>query len=133
MATTGIVNGSLICIYVEGVKVAYLLSNSSSKSRATRKTSNKDSGQFETSLAGLISTGYECNGLMVEGSSYVTLYDLFIAGDSVTVMESSGVTGDIKYSQEAIITKLDRDNPHQENSTFSVSFEGTGDITKATI
>ncbi len=133
MATTGPVNGTLICIYVEGVKVAYLLSNSSSKQRATRDTTNKDSGQFQTLAAGIISTGYECEGLMVEGSSYVTLYDLFIAGDSVTVKESSAVTGDISYEQEAIMTKLDRTNPNQENSTFSVLFAGTGTITKATI
>lgn len=133
MATSGVVSGTDICIYANGVKMAYLLSNSASKSRSTRNTTNKDSGQFETHLAALISTGYEAEGLMVEGSSYVTLYDLFIAGSLVTVMESSGVTGDIKYSQDAVMTKLDRTNPHHENSTFTVSFVGSGTITKATI
>jgi hypothetical protein len=48
-------------------------------------------------------------------------------------MISSAITGDKKYSGSALLTNLKRTAGLEDNATFTVSFEGTGALTEATI
>ena len=135
MATTGIVNGTAIAIYVGGTKVANLISNDFNLSMATRETTNKDTSGWETSLGGLKSWECTAEGMFAEDASYGynDLYAVFIAGTAVTIMTSSQVSGDNKYTGQALLTKLDRAHGLEDNTTFTCSFKGTGAPTKAVI
>ena len=133
-ATAGIISGTLIGLYVAATKVAHLTANDFSISVQTRETTNKDTGGWDTFLAsnGTWTMGGEGNFAEDAAYGYEDLYDVMVAKTAVTVMTSSEVTDDKTYSGSAIITSLERSHPDKENVTFSVTFQGTGALTKAT-
>lgn len=133
--TSGIVNGTLIGLYVGGTKIANLVSNDLDLTMATRDTSNKDTVGWKTSLGGLMSWACSAEGMFDEAASYTftQLFDVFIARKAVTVVTQSAVTGDHSYTGTALMTSLKLSAPNEANSTFTVQFEGTGQLTKATI
>jgi TP901-1 family phage major tail protein len=135
MATTGIPNGTLICIYIGGVKVSNLTTNSHSVQMATRDASTKDSAGWKAVLGGQLSWSASCEGYFAEDATYAyeDMFDSMTARTAVTVMISSAVTGDIKYSGSAYITALERTAGVEDSVQFTCSLEGTGALSKATI
>jgi predicted secreted protein len=133
--TSGIVNGTLIGVYVDGTLVARAVSGDLDLTMATRDTSNKDTGGWEESLEGRMSWSCSAEGMMVQNLSgnYSTLFAKLTARATVTVMLSSTVTGDKKWSGSAFITNLKLTAADQSNTTFSCSFKGTGALTEATL
>lgn len=133
--TSGIVNGTLIALYVNGTKIANLVSNDLDLSMATRDTSNKDTSGWKTALGGLLNWSCSAEGQFDEAASftYTQLFDIITARTAVTVVVKSGVTGDHSYTGSALMTNLKLTAPKEENTTFSCSFEGTGSLVKATI
>ena len=137
MATSGIVNSTLISFYVAGVKVANATSVNFEVNTDLRETTNHDSGGYETNLAGKNSWGGGCEGFFAEdataGGGFDDFFSLWLAKAAFTVMISSAVTGDKKYSGSALLTNLKRDGGTEDNVKFSVSVKGTGALTEATI
>ena len=133
--TSGIVNGTLIGVYVDGTLVARAVSGDLDLTMATRDTSNKDTGGWEESLEGRMSWSCSAEGMMVQNLSgnYSTLFAKLTARATVTVMLSSTVTGDKKWSGSAFITNLKLTAADQSNTTFSCSFKGTGALTETTL
>lgn len=135
MATTGKQSGTLVALYMGGVKIAHLTSNSDSHTSATRDVTTKDSAGWEEVIVSLKSWEKSADGYFAEDSTYgyEDLYDAWAAGTALVVMVSSQVAGDVKYSGSAYITSLQRTAPKEETMTFSVTLKGTGAITKATV
>ena len=118
--TSGIVNGTLIGVYVDGTLVARAVSGDLDLTMATRDTSNKDTGGWEESLEGRMSWSCSAEGMMVQNLSgnYSTLFAKLTARATVTVMLSSTVTGDKKWSGSAFITNLKLTAADQSNTTW---------------
>ena len=135
MASTGILNGTLAKIQVGGVTVAHLTSNSLTLDHSTRDSSTKDSAGWKDSLEGQMSFSGSAEGFFAEDASYgyEDLYGEFILRSKVVVTWTTDVTGDQEYSGSCYITSLERTDGLEESSTFSVSLEGTGAVTKAVI
>ena len=135
MATVGEVNGTLVKIYVGGTAVSTLTSNSFSFSESPRETTSKDSGGYKTIAEGLRSWSGSGEGYFSEDATlgFEDLMDLYISRTEITIMESSAVSGDVTYSGAARITSLERTSPLEETVTFSISYEGSGAITKGTV
>jgi len=135
MPSTGILNGTLAKIQVAGTTIAHLTSNSLTFDMSTRDASTKDSSGWKESLEGQKSFSGSAEGFFAEDATYgyEDLYDVFAARTLVVVTWSTDVTGDIEYSGSCYITSLEKTDGLEESSTFSVSFEGTGAVTKATI
>lgn len=135
MASTGILNGTLAKIQVGGTTVAHLTSNSLTFDMATRDASTKDSAGWKESLEGQKSFSGTAEGFFAEDATYgyEDLYDAFTARNQVTVTWTTDVTGDQEYSGSCYITSLERTDGLEESSTFSVSFEGTGAVTKSAV
>ena len=135
MATSGIINGTLIKISFAGTVVAFLTSNDKTKEMSPRETSNKDSGGNKEILEGMKSWGGSGSGYMAEDAAfgYEDLWDLMETNAVVAILESSAVVGDVEYSGSAFITSLNRTSGLEESVTFDVSYEGTGAQTKAII
>lgn len=135
MASTGILNGTLAKIQVGGVTIAHLTSNSLTFDMSTRDSSTKDSNGWKESLEGQKSFSGSAEGFFAEDASYgyEDLYDVFIARTKVVVTWTTDVTGDMEYSGDCFITSLERTDGLEESSTFSVSFEGTGAVTKTAV
>ena len=51
----------------------------------------------------------------------------------LTVMFSTEVSGDYKYSGSAWLTSMSMDSPNEDNTTYSLSFSGTGALTQAAV
>ena len=135
MATSGIASGTLGAIYIGGTKIMHLTTNSFSTSIGTRSTLSKDSAGWDTHLTTVKSWKVSAEGLFTEdtGNGYEDLYDALVAGASVTLRLSSAVTGDKYYEGSVLVTSLEKSDPDNENSTWSVEFLGTGAITKAAV
>lgn len=138
MPTTGVINGTLLRLYIGGSAVAYATSCTLSMNTELRETIHKDnpgSGNRE------IETGQKSGSI-----SFDALYssdgaanapdDLFTTWDnrtSISWIISTEVAGDVKYTGSGYITSLELNAPVEENSTISGTIEIDGSITKATI
>lgn len=132
MPSTGILNGTLAKVKVAGTTIAHLTSNSLTFDMSTRDASTKDSAGWKESLSGQKSFSGSAEGFFAENASYgyEDLYDVFEARTKVEVIWTTSVVGDMQYRADCFITSLERTDGLEESSTFSVSFEGTGDVTK---
>lgn len=142
MATTGLVNGTLVALYkdVAGTptKVANLTSTDFELSKDTIDATNKDGGTYKEFLVGLSSWTMSAEGIFEEdgsatGISAKDLLDDVIAGAPITVVMTSLVGGDLKLSGSAVITSFAWSAPVNDIATFSVSLQGSGSLTVGTV
>ncbi len=142
MATTGLVNGTLIALYkdVAGTltKVANATSSDFELTRDTIDATNKDGGAYKEFLVGLAGWTMNAEGIFEEdggvtGISAKDLLDDIIAGTAITVVMTSNVSGDLKVTGSAIITSFSWNAPVNDVATFSVALQGTGTLTVGTV
>jgi len=135
MASTGIINATLLAVYVGAVKIDVQTSASLLITQSPRKSLNKDSAGWEANYSGAksweLSGDAEYKADATEGFS--ELFAAMIAGTEVTVKLSTAVSGDKEYSGTAQITKLDMSGGVEENGSISYSFTGSGALAPATI
>jgi TP901-1 family phage major tail protein len=138
MATTGLVNGTAVALYkdISGTptKIANLTSTDFELSKDTIDATNKDGGNYKEFLVGLSGWTMNAEGIFEEdggvtGISAKDLLDDIIAGAPITVVMTSLVSGDLKLSGSAIITSFAWNAPVNDVSTFSVSLQGSGELT----
>lgn len=134
MPSTGIINGTLLGVYVNGTLVAKSTSCSLEITQATRNTTTKDSNRWEEALASTRSWNINGDFLDAEDAAY-RFDDLFalLNGSAVTLKMSSEVTGDKYYTGSAILTSLKREAPMEDNATGAYAFKGTGPLSEATV
>lgn len=143
MATTGLVNGTLVALWkdIAGVptKVANLTSTDFEFSKDTIDATNKDGAGYKEFLVGLSSWTMNAEGIFEEDAgvganiSAKELLDDIIAGAPITAVMSSAETGDLKLSGSAVITSFSWNAPVNDVSTFSVSLQGSGALTVGTV
>jgi Phage tail tube protein len=135
MASSGIINGTLIKLKLAGSVVANLTSNDESLSTALRETTNKDSGGDASFLAGKRSAEYSAKLFMMEGATdgYSYLFGIWQGGTIVTAIMTSAITGDKQYTCSVLVKSLKRTNPMEANSEVDLSLQVTGAITESTI
>lgn len=133
MPTTGSINGTLYKITVGGTEIDSLTSNSATFTAETRDTTTKSSGGWKESQTTLKSGSYSAEIIVSLDDAYAMeeLYDAWVAGTPVSVVFTTGVTGDVQWSQNANITECSIEAPLEDNVTGSFSFEGTGPINKS--
>ena len=134
MATTGILNGTALLLYVDGTAVAHSTSHTLSVSHATRDATTKDSSGWEDALNGLRSWEASGEGLVAFDAAYgySDLFALITARSTVTIKLSTEVTGDKYYEGSALLTSLEESAGTEENISFSYTFKGTGALTEYT-
>ena len=143
-AQDGQINGTELGVYIGGVLVGYSTSATLNVNHSTRSTSNKEDGGWETAMEGYRNWDVSCDALYAwldpAGSaiSNKTLSDLFTAyittRASFTITfgstETTGI-GWTKYTGTAWMTSASLSAPNEDTSTFSVSFQGSGELTQA--
>jgi len=142
MATTGLVNGTLIALYkdVSGTltKIANLTSTDFELTKDTIDATNKDGSNYKEFLVGLSNWTMSCEGIFEEDGSTTNfspkdLLDDMIAGDAITVVMTSNVTGDLKLTGSAVMTSFAWNAPVNDVATFSCSLQGSGALTVGTV
>lgn len=135
MATTGVVNATLVGVYVGTTKIAHITSAQLSFSHSPREITSNDSAGWETMAAG--KRGWEMSGdslFNFDGAyTFDDLFNLIDTRGSVTLKFSTEVSGDKKYTGTAFLTSLSASGSTEENETYSFTFKGSGAIAEATV
>lgn len=138
----GQINGTELGCYIDGTLVAYSTSATLNVNHATRATSNKEDGGWESAMEGYRSWDVSCDALYAwldpAGSaiSNETLSEIFTAyittraSFTLTFGVTSSTTGDTKYTGTAWLTSASLSAPNEDTATFSVSFQGSGELTQ---
>lgn len=142
MATTGLINGTLVALWKDiggtATKIANLTSTDFELSKDTIDATNKDGGSYKEFLVGLSGWTMSAEGIFEEdasvtGVSAKDLLDDVIAGAPITVVMTSNESGDLKLSGLAVITSFSWSAPVNDIATFSVSLQGSGSLTVGTV
>ena len=144
MATTGLVNGTLIALYKDiGTpsapdyqKIANLTSTDFELTKDTIDATNKDGSDYKEFLVGLNSWTLSAEGIFEEDGSVGTdilspkeVLDDMIAGEAITVVMTSKVSGDLQLTGQAVMTSFSWNAPVNDVATFSCSLQGSGELT----
>lgn len=128
MATTGVIDGALLLMYLDSVAVGSATTHTLTLQMATRNTTTKGSAGWETSASGVRNWSATGSGLLVFSDTlgYSQLLALIVNRTSVSLRLSSEVSGDKFWEGTAWLTDLSLDSPDNENSTYTYTFKGTG-------
>ena len=144
MATTGPVNGTLISIYkdVSGTlkKIANATSNSLDISKDMIDVTSKDSAGAKEFIAG--EYGYTLNVEAIfeddqsVGASQISYKDLvtdLLAGTLLTIVLTSNISLDEKYTGAAFFSSLSLSAPNNDKATWTGTLQGSGALTLGTV
>ncbi len=134
MATTGKINGSDLLVYVDGTAITHSTSCSISIAMATRGATTKDSAGWSESLEGLRSWSVSSDQMIAldAAQGLEEVFELLKDRDTVTVKFATDDATDRFFTGSAFITALDVNADNEETATFTVAFEGTGNLILST-
>ena len=143
----GILNGTDLKVYItpsggSATLIAYATSATININHSTRSTSNKESGGWSENMEGMrdwdvsVDAMYawlDADGAAIGGLTLSELFDIMIgtrAKASVTFGVTTTTGGDTKYTGDVWMTSASLSAPLEDSSTFSASFQGTGQLTQ---
>lgn len=131
MATTGIMNGTLLGVYSAGTLIAHATEGSISLSMDTRDATTKDSSASRDLLEATKSGTISVSALYAEDAAYGVddLMSSWAARTVLTIKFSTEVTGDHFWSGSAYVTSLEVNAGMEDNVSYSATFELSGAIT----
>lgn len=137
MATTGVVDGTLLRITSGGNEIAYATSCTFSRTRNSTDRVHKDltTGQVEKTLQESSTTVTVEGFFSFDGTNNTpdVLNTAFENKTSLTMELTTGVTGDVEWQFSAYCTALEITAEAQQDTSFSATFEVDGAVTQATI
>ena len=137
MATSGIVNGTDLRIYMGGVAIGHATTCSLDMTRETRETLTKDApgGGWATAEVGRKSATLSTDGMFSYDTTNKKFSDLFTAFDNGTLLLLRFTTdenGDTYWQGSGYITSLNLSAPVEDNTTYSATFTVNGAIVTGT-
>ncbi len=129
MATTGVMNGKLIGVYLDGTLIATAKSCKLSVSHEVRDTFSKDDAGWKTNAEGARSWKVDVDGLVTQ-SNFSTLFALMTNRTQVTVSFQSATSGDHHYRGDGYLSALDQSADNETSVSYTASFEGDGVLTE---
>tara|TARA_R110002153_G_scaffold64943_1_gene174025 strand:- start:105 stop:509 length:405 start_codon:yes stop_codon:yes gene_type:complete len=131
MATTGIINGTDLLVFIGGTAITHSTSASISFSMETRDASTKDSAGYREILEGQRSYTIECEGMTAldAANGFEELFAAWVARTVLTVKFGTADATDQFYQGTGYLTSLSMDSGVEDSSTFSASFEMSGTVT----
>ncbi len=131
MATTGIINGTDLLVYVGGTAITHSTSASISFSMETRDASTKDSDGYREILEGQRSFTIEAEAMTAldAAEGFEDLFAAWVARDILTIKFATIDSADQFYQGQGYCTSLSMDSGVEDSSTFSATFEMTGTVT----
>lgn len=140
MASTGVINGTNLRLYIGSTPIAYATSCTLSFSRELRETIHKDNpgsgwaesepGQKSGTLT--VEALYNEDGTTNNYETPRTLFDALDDGTELSCTVETGVSGDNIYTFSAFCTEYEVTAAVEENATYSASFTITGEVTMST-
>ncbi len=145
--SANVINGTDLCLFITtgATKRCIALATTCkiSTSMSTREIASKDSGVWTEKAVGRMSWNCDTDQLftqdVVSGFTYDNLFDLVTSRTPVVISFGMVTTSGMGYPQTlgtkflsgtGLITKLDLNAKDNDNSTFSVTIEGTGPLAR---
>lgn len=140
MASTGVINGTNLRLFVGSTPIGYATSCTLSLSRELRETIHKDnpgSGWVESEVGQksgtcTIEALYNEDGTSSNNEVPTTLADALNDGTKLSATVETGVSGDHIYSFSAYCTEYEVTAAVEENATYSATLTITGAVTIST-
>ena len=122
MATTGIMNGTLLGVYSAGTLIAHATEGSISLSMDTRDATSKDSSGSRDLLEATKSGTISVSALYAEDAAYGVddLMTSWAARTTLTVKFSTEVTGDHYWEASAYVTSLEVNSGMEDLSLIHI-------------
>jgi len=122
-----VINGSDIFVYIDGAKVANATSHTLTMSMATRDTSNKDTGKFNTKDVGRLDITASSDALVVY-ADIATMVTAYLDRTPVHLHFAEDVAGSPDETQfyaegDFIITSMEMSAGDQANASYSCTFD----------
>jgi len=135
MATTGVVNGTLIKVKLGGTAIANLKSNDESFKNNLIEITTKDSSGNAQFMYGKFEADINAEFLHVEGATngYQTLFAAQQAKTTLSADITSSVSGDYHYSCSVLVSDIKRTEPLEDSTGVTVTFKVSGAVTAATV
>jgi len=131
------INGDLMLMLINGYTIAGQKNGGASFSADMLDATAKDSGGWKEFIAGWKSATFTLENLYDPDSGLNTdlssIFSLFKAGTTVTLKWGEIVAGRKYFTSSALITKVDLNGPANQLSSYSISLQGTGEPTEATV
>lgn len=132
-----LINGTNLVIKIDGNPILKATTASLEMSVDMPDATTKDSAGWAEFFAGVRSWTLSSDGLIDYASSGSVetdeLVTLLINRTAVAVEFATSTAGDMKLSGNAFITSISQTADMESPSGFSVSFQGTGALTQATV
>lgn len=129
------VKGTDFGIFVDDTLVSASTDNQMQLTKNMIETSNKDSGKSAEYMPGRGDGTVSGTSRMVfnAGFGWEDLFALYNNDTKVTIRYSTDETGDTEDSFDAFISELSRQDPDDDSSSVSYTFQKTGDVTQSEI
>jgi TP901-1 family phage major tail protein len=133
MATASVLNGSLMCFYLEEQLMGSATSHSIVVNMATRDITTKSNLGWRAKLEGMRDWTGSAEGYVAFDDTFgATEFFAYVTNRTkLTLKFSTEVSGDDLWTGECYITSFTVDAPMEENTTYSISFEGASSLTVA--
>ena len=145
MGKANVVPGRELMFFINGKAISCATSHSLSISAETTDAASQDDGKWKKTKVTKFDWTGKCDSLVsmdADANSYDAMFDAMIAGEPVEMVSGrpSNISDDgvpeggwlapttNYYKGEALITSLERNDPDNENSTMSVTFDGSGKL-----
>jgi hypothetical protein len=133
MATTGIINGTNMLLYVDGTAIAGSKTCEFALTHSPRETTVKSDAGYETFGEGKRSWNGKCDGLIAldaTGTTFTSLVALWNNRTKVLLKFSTEASGDKYWYGYGYLKDVSQNDPDNTSAGFSCSFEGTGSFTE---
>jgi len=144
----GILNGTDLKVYItpsggSATLIAYATSGTININHSPRTITNKESAGWDESMEGLRSwdvsvdamyAWLDADGGAIGGLTLSELFSTLIetrAKASITFGVTTTTAGDTKYTGDIWMTSASLNSPLEDSSTFSASFQGSGQLSQA--
>lgn len=133
--TTGPVKGNLLLLYIASVVIGCTTDLTASLQRKTIDATCKDNDGAEQYLVGGTGGTFSVSGIWKfdAGFGIGDLIDAWMAGNIVTLKESTEVSGDFYLQCSALITNVELKAGLNAVASYTVTFQITGPITKGVV
>lgn len=133
--TTGIVEGTVMGVYIGDTLIAAALSKGFDMSLDMRDANNADTGNAKSKLPGRYggSISGRSHFEFSAGYGYRDLFSAMKNRTKLTVLLSNDNAGDFEYDGEGYVTQLKATFPDHENSEYDWTIDLTGGIDETLI
>jgi len=143
MATSGTINGTILRLFVDDSgtlkPIANLVSNDISFTKDLIEVTSKSSAGSKEFMYGHFGASGSFEGRFEDDSvgsteySFEELYAAMVAGTNLSVVFTTNVTGDVKYTGSALLGGLSLSAPDNDAASFTGDITITGAVTQGTV